>query len=234
MSLCIDIGIRNLSMCIMNNSYEILLWDVYNVLDSDDKKCSSLLKNGNICNKKCSMKYTNENIEYFTCKTHFPKSIKANKNNNLKKKNIKNYTLQEIAETLISKIEDIYNINKNIFDKVKKIDIELQPRCNPKMVFISHILYGKMIELYKNSRIPIRFIRASEKLKAYKGPYIKCHLKNKYSQRKWLSIEYTKWFLENKFSEEQKEKWGTVFESYSKKDDLCDSMLMCINAICKH
>ncbi len=43
-SLCYDVGLRNLSACIMNDAYEILLWDNYNVLDSDDYHCESLFK----------------------------------------------------------------------------------------------------------------------------------------------------------------------------------------------
>ena len=46
-SMCIDVGLRNLSICIMNSNYEILLWDVFNVLDSDDYHCQGKFKNGN-------------------------------------------------------------------------------------------------------------------------------------------------------------------------------------------
>ena len=54
---CIDVGLRHLAFCIMNNNYEILLWDVVNVLDSDEYKCQGKFKNGKICNIKCNMKY---------------------------------------------------------------------------------------------------------------------------------------------------------------------------------
>ena len=106
----------------------------------------------------------------------------------------------------------------------------MQPSCNPKMLFISHILYGKFVELYKNT-IPIRFVRASQKLKAYTGPKIECKLKGKYAQRKWLSVQYIRWFLENKFSQEQRDKWLPFFESKTVKPDMGDTGLMCINAI---
>jgi hypothetical protein len=99
------------------------------------------------------------------------------------------------------------------------------------MLFTSHVLYGKLVELYKDTDVTIRFVRASQKLKAYTGPEIKCALKGKYAQRKWLSIQYTKWFLENKFSKEQKEKWLPVFLAHKKADDLSDCALMAINSI---
>lgn len=234
-TLCIDVGLRNLSMCIMNIRYEILLWDIYNVLDSDEYYCQGKFKNGNICGRKCNMKYMEnmENMEnemIYTCKTHFPKTIKKTKMNDFKKKTIDNYLLQDIAKAFIQRIQEIYD-KYDIFRGLKNILIELQPKVNQKMKFTSHILYGKFVELYKETDVSIRFVRASQKLKAYTGPEIKCNLKGKYAQRKWLSINYCKWFLENKFTIEQKEKWLPVFLSHKKADDLGDCFLMCINSI---
>ena len=163
---CIDPGIRNLALCIMNSKYEILLWNVYNILDSDDYHCKSLFKNGKLCDRKCTMKYNG----IFTCKTHFPKDIIKTKANNFKKKSIDEYLLQDIANTFIDRIQDIYETN-DVFKNVTNIFIELQPSCNKKMLFTSHILYGKLVELYKDT-IPIRFVRASQKLRAYTGPPI--------------------------------------------------------------
>lgn len=216
----------------MNSNHSILLWDVFNVLDSDDYHCESTFKNGKLCNRKCNMKYnipTTTNT-IFCCKTHFPKNIKATKVNEFKKKNIDDYLLQDIAKAFIQRVEEIYNNNK-VFKELNSILIELQPKCNSKAVFTSHILYGKLVELYKNTQVTIRFVRASQKLRAYKGPEIKCELKGKYAQRKWLSVKYITWFLENVFSKEQKEIWLPVFLSHKKADDMSDAALMAINSI---
>lgn len=226
-TLCVDPGIRNLSMCIMNSEHNILLWDTFNILDGDDYHCESTFKNGKLCNRKCTMKYKNDEKFIYTCKTHFPKKIKKTKLNDFKKKSIDDYLLQDIANTFINRLQEIYEQNP-VFKTLTSIFIELQPKCNPKMLFISHILYGKFVELYKNT-IPIRFIRASQKLKAYTGPQIECKLKGKYAQRKWLSIRYGQWFLENKFSQEQRDKWLPTL--IGKLDDRNDCLLMCINAI---
>lgn len=229
-TLCVDPGIRNLSLCIMNSEYNILLWDTFNILDGDDYNCESLFKNGKLCNRKCTMKYKkDDNTLIYTCKTHFPKEIKKTKLNDFKKKSIDDYLLQDIANTFINRLQEIYDQNP-VFKTLTSILIELQPSCNPKMLFISHILYGKFVELYKNT-IPIRFVRASQKLRAYTGPKIECKLKGKYAQRKWLSVQYIRWFLENKFSQEQRDKWLPFFESKTVKPDMGDTGLMCINAI---
>jgi hypothetical protein len=227
---CIDIGLRNLALCIMDTDKTILLWEVYNVLDSDDYKCDCKCKNGNTCGKKCNMKYTKDNNINYTCKTHFPKDIIRSKSNDYKKKNIDDYLLQDIAKSFLDKIYNIYNDNV-VFKDINRIFIELQPMCNKKALFTSHILYGKLVELYRDTDVPIRFVRASQKLKAYTGPEIKCELKGKYAQRKYLGIQYCRWFLENHLSDEQREKWLPYFLSNSKKDDISDAFLMSINAI---
>ena len=226
-TLCVDPGLRNLSLCVMNSDYEILVWDVYNILDADDYHCEGVFNNGKVCGRKCNMKYKKEDTVVFTCKTHFPKDIKKTKLNDFKKKSIDDYLLQDIAKTFIDRIQEIYDSNE-AFKQLTNILIELQPKCNAKMVFISHILYGKFVELYKDT-IPIRFVRASQKLKAYTGPEIKCKLKGAYAQRKWLSIQYGIWFLENKFSKEQRDKWLPTI--VGKADDRHDTLLMAINAI---
>lgn len=237
MILTIDIGIRNLAMCIMScidaklmNTYKIELWEVYNTLDSDDYHCMSLMKNGKICNKKCSSQYNNSDNKIFCCKAHFPKTISYEKTNIFKKKIINDYLLQDIAKVILSKIQEIYDNNIIIFNQLTQILIELQPKINQKMKFISHILYGKFVELFKDNNVTIKFVRASQKLKAYIGPEIICDLKNAYAKRKYLSIQYTKWFLENKFNQEQKEIWLSLLLKTSKPDDKTDTFLMNLNA----
>ena len=234
---CFDVGLRNLAVCIMSSTdkqdmktYKIHLWDVYNVLDADDYKCTGVFKNGKICNRKCTMKYTENNIVIHCCKTHFPKSIKSNKKNVFKKKSIDSYLLQDIAKLFINKIQFLYD-NNDIFKILDDIQIELQPKCNPKMLFISHVLYGKLVQLFMNRNTKIRFVRAAIKLKAYTGPPIECKLKSAYTKRKWLSIQYGKWILENQFDNEQINKWIYIYELDNKQDDLFDTFNMCINAI---
>jgi hypothetical protein len=184
---------------------------------------------------KCLYKYENgpDKSVIYSCKKHFPKDIPLKKANTITNKKVTSYLLQDIASIVLKRIQSIYNDNKELFSKLTKIYIELQPKINQKMKFVSHILYGKFVELYLDSKnIEIRFVRASQKLKAYTGPFIECnHLKNKYSQRKWLSIQYTNWFLENKTSKKQYDKWNVFFQSCTKKDDLSDVYLMCINAL---
>lgn len=235
MILSIDIGIKNLSLCCMDytdkndvSSYVIKLWDVFDTLDTEQHLCKVLKKNGSTCGKRSGYKYNLDETIYYTCKTHFPKKIKINTQNIYKPRLIKDYLLQDIAKIFLARLQTIYNDNIDIFINIKSIVIELQPKINQRMKFISHILYGKLVELYYNSTTTIRFVRAVQKLKAYTGPPIECNLKNAYSKRKWLSVKYTTWFLEKS---QDNSLWLQHFQNHKKNDDMSDTFLMAINAI---
>ena len=239
MILSVDIGIRHLSLCIMDctdkndlATYKIHLWDVYDTLENDTYLCKSLQKSGKVCNKKCGFKYN----DIHCCKTHFPKNLlPIKKENYFKPKLIKQYLLQDIAKIILTKVQLIYDTNKDIFNKLTNIILELQPSMNKSMIFVSHLIYGKLTSLQIQGKLEpkctIKFVRASQKLKAYTGPDIICKLKGKYAQRKWFSIQYTKWFLENKFSNQQKELWLPKLNSKSTQADMSDCYLMNINLL---
>lgn len=236
--LSCDIGIRNLALCIMSAqdktdllTYKMHLWNVFDTLETDEHLCLSLQKSGKVCNKKCQYKYTNaKKVVQYTCKTHFPKTLTIEKSNHFKIKMIKEYLLQDIANIVLKKVQEIYDTTP-IFRKLSNIVIELQPKINSNMKFISHIIYGKFVELMRDTKCKIRFVRASQKLKAYTGPEIECKLKGAYAKRKWLSIQYTKWFLENKLCKEEKEKWLSFFNSKTVQPDMGDTFLMAINSL---
>ena len=105
--------------------------------------------------------------------------------------------------------------------QVDSIIIENQPVLkNPTMKSIQMILYTFFTEhglMEQSSPIScIKLFSARNKLKTYDGPTIACTLKNKYNKRKFLSIEYTKYFIK------QDKKWYEFFLSNTKKDDLAD------------
>lgn len=234
MIVTIDVGLKNLAMCIMSCSdandfktYNIHAWDVYNTLEEEEKYCTEILKNKKVCNRKCS--YLHNNI--YTCKMHFPKDLSFEKHK-LKIKKVDDFLLQDIAKIVVNKVENIVKDNYNLFEQVTGIYIELQPKVNAKMKFTSHIIYGKLVDLLQNQKKTIvRFVRASQKLKAYSGPPLDCKLKGAYAKRKWLSVQYTKWFLENKFNDEERLKWLPFFNVCKKSDDISDTALMAINAL---
>jgi hypothetical protein len=233
--LTIDVGLKNLAMCIMDNNNKIYLWDVYNILEKEDvssQQCHGInIKTKKQCSTKCqyylppSYNKINSQDKLYSCKKHFPNELKeSQKKYIIKEKKVTEYLLQDIANKIMNSIDTIYTANKDIFNTVTNICIELQPRINQRMKFTSHIIYAKFVDLYKLS-IPIRFIRPSQNLGAYNGPLVECKLKNAYSKRKFLSIEYVKWYLQhdllnNEFNKDKK--WLEYLLTHSKKDDLCD------------
>ena len=240
MILTIDIGLKNLAMCIMScsdkkdlNTYNIHFWETINTLEDSIPSCNGLTKRNTICGKQSCKRYQTEDKEVvYTCKTHYPKTMTSTKWNTITKKKVQYFLLQDIAKLIILKMQDVYQTNIDLFHQLKKIHIELQPKVNNKMKMVSHIIYGKLVDIFQNDQeIQIRFIRAAQKLKAYNGPPVTCNLKTPYSKRKFLAVEYTKWILINKFSEEQNQKWHSHFINNKKKDDLSDVYLMALNGL---
>lgn len=243
----IDVGIKNLAMCIMENApgdaknfhrYSILLWDVFNLLENDTHLCKGLTKKGTVCGRKSTMKWTVQGaVVNYSCKTHFPKHITTTAANKYAQKKVNDYLLQDIALAVITKLNHLFETYADLFKTLDKVVIELQPKVNNKMKFISHIIYGKFVEFLTTSsqqtikKCTVRFVRAAQKLKAYTGPALECALKGAYAKRKWLSIQYTSWFLTNKFNVDQKNAWYECLQTHSKADDLCDTFLMSINEL---
>lgn len=224
-----------MAMCIMDTmdkndftKYNIHLWEVFNILGGELHVCKGILKSGKECNKRCGFTYDKNSQKYYCCKTHFPKDIPLTKRNIYKEKKIVDYLLQDITSIVIQKLIGIYEEYRLLFDKVRLIHIELQPKINNKMKLISHLVYGKFVEIFMGTNVPIRFVRAAKKLKAYTGPLVECKLKGSYARRKYLSIKYTEWFLQEKFNNEQRDKWLVHFKSHTKLDDLGDVFLMAI------
>ena len=136
--------------------------------------------------------------------------------------------------------KDKYRIFENIsptLDKYKLLDvdtvlIENQPCLkNPTMKTIQVIVYSYfLINGFhnKSSNISnILFISARNKLKCYNGPEVICKLKNKYSKRKFLAKEYTKYFIKDDPT------YLEFFNSNKKKDDLADSYLQGLSYLLK-
>lgn len=205
--LGIDVGIKTLSLCLLSRD-KIHCWGVYNILESDIIYC-------NTCGRKA--KY----ISGF-CGTHY-KGEKLKKYE-IKNKKVKSYNQQELCTKTITKLTEI--LKDESFSKVSHVVIELQPRFNPKMCFISNVLFTKLCDYYMDSDVIIRFDKAKNKLKNYKGEKGD-FVKNTYTNRKKKSIEYVTKEIEKIDDEEMKE----FLTSLTKRDDACDSFLLAHNCL---
>lgn len=211
------------------------LWDIYNIIPEEEVNyCKAIQKNGKVCNKGAKFYCENKESEelIYNCKKHCIHSkYKAIK----KPKKVSSYLLQDLTKLIHIKLNEIYTNNEEMFHNLSHIFIELQPKINQRMKFVSHIIYGKFADLLCNNNTKIRFISASKKLKlpyenreAIAEMFNECKLKDPYKRRKWKSVTYTNWLFENYISEEQKEKWYEFYSKQLKKDDLSDVFLYCI------
>ena len=114
------------------------------------------------------------------------------------KKVKKKPTINECSKQIIS----IFDA-KPMFLECDYVVIENQPCMkNPTMKSIQMILYTYFLQngyISKESTVNnIHLVSARKKLKYYDGPAVDVsHIKNKYSQRKTLSIEYTKYLIKD-------------------------------------
>ena len=233
--MSIDVGIKNLAYCIIERMpmeekdpkkpFKIHDWAIINVLEDkiqNAPKCCNYLKN-KVCNKMATnyleLKSDMAFCDKITCQKFMKLHYKKFKIKKLKKVNCKNTSLLEIGTILYSKLFAI----KDKLLNIDEIVIENQPVLkNPTMKSIQMLLYGFFIEHAmlndKSSVKNIKLFLARDKLKLYDGPPVECNISDKYKKRKFLSIEYTKYYIKNNT-------FLDFFLSHSKKDDLADSFI---------
>jgi hypothetical protein len=152
--------------------------------------------------------------------------------------NINTKDFSMLSERLIEKLHELYFA----VDVIDAIVIENQPVLkNPIMkslqiTLYTYFLYRKKINKEKITQI--KFVNATNKLKPnfWITKSVLDELssniadKNKYTQRKKLSVQVANYFLTN-FSDkiDKQEKWFEMFSKSKKKDDLGDTLLMSLH-----
>ena len=130
--LTIDVGLKNLALCIGSPSSEqgdickLLFWNVYDLLAEKTFVCEFEQKNKKICNKKTSCVFTIDKKTIYSCKTHCSKDPGV-KVKPVKEKKVASYLLQDIIKIIIKNLDDLY-LNNPVFSQVTEILIELQPK----------------------------------------------------------------------------------------------------------
>lgn len=173
--------------------------------------CNGINKNG----KKCSMKayYSDRENNKYYCKKH------GDSDNLELYLTFKNVSFFQKSKLLYEKIMN----EPDILD-VDYVIIENQPvHKNPIMKSIQMLLYSyyliKKMESKKIRIKEINLLNATEKMKLYDGPEIKCDIKDLHTKNKFLAIQYCLYFLKDDG------KWLNYFVNQRKQDDLADCFL---------
>jgi intracellular sulfur oxidation DsrE/DsrF family protein len=208
--LSIDIGVNNLSYCVLDETGKIEkgYWDNMSILqDNLLLKCCGKKKDGNICGKRCKFQKTGTTDGY--CAVH-----KCENAVEIKKRKVKSVTIQELNTKLIKKMDSMPQLSD-----IDIVLIEQQPSKNPTMKNLSFMLNSYFIirGMIDKQRIQkVIFVSAKNKLK---GKADKDKLKT-YKDRKKMSIEVCRNTLSDKNSE-----LVDFFNGHFKKDDLADCFL---------
>ena len=211
--LSFDVGIKNLSFCLLNEGV-IEDWGILNICTDDI--CDHCTKDGKRCDK--SVKFVCDGFQ--VCVVH--KKLKSYADKKFKKVSKKHNPMLGQGKCIVEKLQ-----KKDIFLDVDLVVIENQPALkNPTMKSIQMMIYTYFLiqgVCSDNSNITsIEMINARNKLKAYTGPKIDCDIKDKYKRTKFLGIEYCKHMIQESKQDEQ---WLDLFTQSKKKDDLADAYL---------
>jgi hypothetical protein len=213
--LSIDVGINNLSYCILekiDNEVNILngYWNNLSLINDTNLlnlKCSGKKKNGIICGKKCKFfRNINVNDELLGyCLSH-----KDTLCNEIKINKTKTLTTNELNHKLIKKLDTIAELQN-----VDTVIIEQQPSKNPTMKNLSFMIHSYFCirSIDANKKTKVMFVSPKNKLKNYTETKI-----TDYKDRKKKSIEITKDLIKDTNMKD-------FFDNHFKKDDLADCYL---------
>lgn len=210
--LSIDVGIKNLGICILNVSEdgkinEIVEWSIISLTNDNIKNCSCILKNGKDC--KSIGKYIDGNNYY--CERHkYNKCIKINK------KKAKDVNIIDLGRNLKEKLDIL-------LDRISIDNVIIENQIST-LASRMKTLQGMIIQYFIDKNIEkIEVVSSHNKLKILKEyeDKITLNLDSKtYVGRKKLGIAITNYILEtNNNLEKNKELF------IGKKDDLADAFL---------
>ena len=228
----VDIGIKNLAICIIDpeqwGRYRddpdeidpgIKLWKNINLLD-EAKKCDGVTKKGASCGKLA---------KWSSKKDHFCGMHKHSDCKEYKQPRVKGTPLKEFKRRMFIELDKI-----DLFNDVKYIAVETQPRFNQQMKMFaasleSYFIIRQLVDRDRKNGIQMCNSPAKNKLMVYDGPHISTgHIRDQYACRKFLAQKHVEYFLE---------RCPLVLDEFytneSKKDDLADAFLHCISAIHK-
>lgn len=219
-----DIGVKHLSFCTLDfdaSGHKIHEWQVLNVLSDSISKCEMLTNKAEVCDKDaCYQAGGRYCCNKKGCLKRFEEVVPVSQNprTELKKKKVLKFSLFDICSS-------IRNVLNNYIECIKTSDIvvlENQPVLkNPTMKSIQMFIYSYCL---LNDVKSIVLFNANKKLDIYDGPEIETKGKTGYTLRKYLSVQYTRYFLtKNSFDEQL-----VFFNSNKKMDDLADSYLQCL------
>lgn len=249
--VCFDIGIKNLAWCCYNSdNKKILGWQNYDLINDGDVSDVKEKYKCLVCNKNAV--YTHDSKYY--CGKHNLKPIFKDLSGNVIKKMPKLTTIKEITkqngkkeelfeyvkknyclviekkkatkkafdlEALHDSIRKFVLDNKETFSKAQHIGLENQPVLkNPTMKTVQVMLYTTIRDILQPSVPKMHLIHAGKKVKG------KATGEAGYKDRKDASVQRAVDFLKTSKQDSNLEK---MFEKSVKKNDLADSLSMCLD-----
>lgn len=194
----IDIGIKNLALCLVDDTV-IKEWVVVNLFVPS--VCNGTLKSG----EKCCKKATFRNKDDFYCGTH--KDINCKK---YKQKLTTQYSIDDVLKAAFAKLDEY----SEYFNMTDIVIIEQQVKANPRMRVLSNAIHAYFLLKYNNIQ-KIVYSPAKNKLKVCKE---NVQTTPGGKQLKKIAIQHIIKLLPDEILQQ-------YFYTETKKDDLADAYL---------
>ena len=223
----VDIGISHMNFCIIDftskDQHEIVKWEMVDLTQgtiAEKKLCY-------VCKKKATSKYTDTN-HFYCSKKGCTKTLDHTKIQAIKKVKCVRVGLEGLGLNIVREFD-----KHPEFETCHTIFLENQPVYKqPTMKSVQIMLYMYLLMRMEHASILekpfITMSHAKSKLDIYDGPDIDAGNKKDYALRKYLSVEYTKYFLK-KYG---KDAWYDFLMQQPKKDDFADSYISVLTKCC--
>lgn len=223
----VDIGISHMNFCIIDftskEQHEIVKWEMVDLTQgtiAEKKVCC-------VCQKKATKKHT-ENNHFYCSKKGCTKTLDHTKLQPMKTVKCVRVGLEGLGLNIVREFD-----KHPEFDTCHTIFLENQPVYKqPTMKSVQIMLYMYLLMRMEHSnsieKPKITMSHAKSKLDIYDGPEIDPGNKKDYALRKYLSVEYTKYFLK-KYG---KDAWYDFLMRQPKKDDFADSYISVLTKCC--
>ena len=222
----IDIGISHMNFCIIDftskEQHEIIKWEMVDLTEGtagEKHYCS--------CQKPAVVQHMDTDV-YYCAKKSCQKTLDHTRLKDIKKVKCVRIGLEDIGLNIVRQFDKHPEL-----DTCDTIYLENQPVYKqPTMKSVQIMLYMYLLMRMEHSQLEkkpfITMSHAKSKLDIYDGPTIDSGTKKDYALRKFLSVEYTKYFLK-KYG---KDEWLAFLLKQSKKDDFADSYISVLTKCC--
>jgi hypothetical protein len=240
-TLGVDVGLRHLSICTVlvcpeSQRLKLAQWAVLDVFScaSPTNRCQTLVKStGCPCGRPADCRYDSDSQ---ACYKHVPAHLRksGDYHRDPPRPKVRDHSLQSTAVAVLSALDDFIASHAEALSAVSSVVIELQPRVNNRMKFVSHLILGRFSQHFVARPVVVKFVGASTKLKGWPQSVMDAVMESvgtqasPYVRRKRMSVGLVEALLADGRTFEAPDSWAQWLQQQGQKHDAADALLYCV------